>query len=636
MQAVPDTLSPASAEPTTARLDALRALVPEAFADGRLDPDHLAAVLGEAAVETGPERYGLTWAGKRAAVRAVSATTTAALAPDREASVHFDATRHAIIEADNLEALRLFQKAYHGRVKMIYIDPPYNTGQDFVYADDFRDGLHEYLRFSGQLQDDGTLSSTRAEGGGRKHSRWLSMMYPRLALARQLLRDDGLICVSIGEEEVHNLRHLLDEVFGEEHYRNTLLARRYDKNLNTQFAEQGLRTLNVGAEYVVVYARSEACAFNPVYRPASEARQQAGYWKGFWNAADRPTMRYPVLGVTPASGQWKWKEEKAREAVANYEAFLDSGAQHLEDYWERTGRQLKFIRRNPGGRGMNQGVEHWVPPSTGVLRTSNWTDVLASAPLTSLGLAFDSPKNPELLKELLRMSTDRGDLVLDFFAGSGTTAHAVLELNAEDGGHRRFLLVQLPEPTGRDDYPTISAITRARVGRIIARMEAADAETLPLDGTDAPDRGFRAFGLTDSAFRAWHAATAPADADTLAAQLDAFAAPLKPGRDPEAVLFELVVKAGLPLDVTLVPSESDGVAYWHVLPPADFPVQDALAVCLAARVTLGALVGMAEGREDLAAPTRVVCLDAAFGGEDALKANAALQLRAAGVALLTA
>ncbi len=262
---------------------------------------------------------------------------------------------------------------------------------------------------------------------------------------------------------------LLDEVFGGANHRNTLAVRRYDKNLSRQFLAQGLPSLAVGFEYVLIYARSPAFTMRPVYREASARRRERGYWKGFWNAADRPTMRYELLGVTPEMGQWKWQESVAREAVANYEAYLASFAEtmSLEEYWAATGRTKRFLRRNLNGHGRNLGVEHWIAPSAGILRTSNWTDMLASESLASLGLPFDNPKSVRLMEQLLRLCSPPDALVLDFFAGSATTAHALLNLNAREGARRRFILVQSAEPTGRDDLPTIAEIGKERIRRVL-------------------------------------------------------------------------------------------------------------------------------------------------------------------------
>ena len=205
------------------------------------------------------------------------------------------------------------------------------------------------------------------------------MIYPRLVLARSLLRDDGVIFISISEEEVHTLKQICNEIFGEKNFRNTIFTRRYDKNLNRQFISQGLASLNTGLEYILAYSKYESATLRPVFRPATEERASTGYWKGFWNDADRPTMRYDILGFTPTTGQWKWKKETALEAVKNYISYIDdfSNTMSLEEYWDITGRSKKFIRRNPNGKGKNRGVEHWVEPSNEILRNTNWSDLLA-------------------------------------------------------------------------------------------------------------------------------------------------------------------------------------------------------------------------------------------------------------------
>ncbi len=467
----------------TDRIAQLRQLFPEAFSAGQLDWEQLRAAVNEAG-SLHSEPYGLNWAGKREArqaaaqpARGILLACAAEHMPDQQAeAVTLDAA-HLFIEGDNLEVLRLLVDSYAGQVRMIYIDPPYNTGNDFIYADDYTDPLATYLRCSGQADAQGRPLTATPETSGRYHSAWLSMLYPRLILARQLLRADGIICVSIGDRELANLRLLMNEIFGEENYRNTILVRCHDKNINRQFIERGLQSLNVGAEYVLVYARSAATVLNPVYREPSLRRQQRGYWKGFWNAADRPTMRYNLLGVTPQSGQWKWQREVAEAAVRNYQEYLEHFAAtlSLEAYWEQTGRQKRFIRRNLVGRGKNAGVEHWVPPSSGILRSSNWTDLLACDSLDEPDLPFDSPKNVALLKELIRMGCSSDGLLLDFFAGSCTTAQAVLELNAEEGGKRRFIMVQHAEATHDPHFPTIAAIGKERIRRTLRRLWNAES-----------------------------------------------------------------------------------------------------------------------------------------------------------------
>ena len=264
----------------------------------------------------------------------------------------------------------------------------------------------------------------------------------------------------------------MDEVFGEENFRNMLLVRRFNKNLSRQFFKSGLPSLSIGAEYVLVYSKTTKAVINPVFRQASKERQTFGYWKGFWNAADRPTMRYKLLGVTPKNGQWKWKKEIADEAVENYEEYVQKFSQKftLEEYWEITGKTKRFIRRSENKKGKNEGVEHWIPPSEGILTSSNWTDIIASEVLDDIGLHFDNPKNVNLIKRLLELGADKNSIILDSFAGSGTTAHAVSALNKEDGGNRKFILVEC------EDYA--DSITAERVRRVIKGIPNAKDEKL--------------------------------------------------------------------------------------------------------------------------------------------------------------
>lgn len=603
------------------RIEALRELFPEVFSEGTIDFTKLKQAVGEF-TSNSPERYGLSWAGKSEAIRAVQSLSSGTLVPCKEESVNFDATENLIIEGDNLEVLKLLQKSYYGKIKAIYIDPPYNTGNKFIYPDNYREGLDGYLRYSGQRGDDGSRLETEMDTSGRFHSKWLSMMYPRLFLARNLLTDDGFICVSIGDEEMPNLRLLMNDVFGEENHRNTIAVRRYDKNLSRQFLDRGLTSLAIGFEYVLVYSRTNQSTMNPVFREASEERQANGYWKGFWNAPDRPTMRYELLGVRPKTGQWKWKEEIALEAVSNYETYLRdfAAAMTLEEYWEQTGKKLKFIRRNRDGKGMNLGVEHWIPPSEGILRTSNWSDMLASESISGLGLEFDNPKNTNLIKELIRLACDDGGFVLDFFAGSGTTAQAVMELNEEDAGTRRFILVQLPEPTPVESaarnagFDTIADICRERVRRTSEKMISGKRGRLKLDDSDNQDYGFKAFKLAASNFKLWNADEAPKDADALAEQLRLYADHIVDGRSQEDILYELLLKAGLPLSANIEEKEVNGQRVFSV-------ADGLLLICLEDEIDQETLRGMIKLK-----PEMVLCLDAAFKGNDQLKANIVLEM----------
>jgi adenine-specific DNA-methyltransferase len=444
--------------------------------DTMRDPAPSGEPAGEAvSVPSDPsEPFAFTWPGKREAARLAELAVRAALIPAPEESVNYGATGNRFVEGDNLEALKLLLPEHAGRFDLIYIDPPYNTGNAFIFADRYAD---RYAAPRSRTTSQAPMSGrgpSGAAGPARRHARWLSLLYSRLLLARRLLCADGALCMSIGEREMHHARLLLDEVFGEADHRNTLAVRRYDKNLSRQFVTRGLPSLAVGFEYVLIYARGPAFTMRPVYRAASARRRTRGYWKGFWNAASRPTMRYPLLGVTPETGQWKWCAAVAHEAVANYAEYQaeHAAALSLEEHWERTGRSKRFVRRNPAGRGRNLGVEHWIPPSSGILRTSNWTDLLASESLAPLGLPFDNPKSVALLQNLLRLCSGPDALVLDFYAGSCSTAHAVLALNASEGARRRFVMVQNAEPTGHPEFPTIAAIGKERIRRAIARLDA--------------------------------------------------------------------------------------------------------------------------------------------------------------------
>lgn len=557
-----------SLDKVAANIDAIAALFPnavtEVLRDGKteraIDFDVLRQELSDSIVEGREERYQFTWPDKRKAVLAANAPITSTLRPVVADSVGKDGTpggfdsENLYIEGENLEVLKLLQETYLGKVKMIYIDPPYNTGNDFVYEDDFAQSTAEYLAGSGQYDEAGNRMVTNTESNGRFHTDWLNMIYPRLKLAKSLLSDDGFISISIGEEEADNLKKVCDEIFGEQNFRNVVAVRRYDKNLNLQFAADGLRTMNVGLEYIYIYSKLPFSKMSAVYKKSIDERENTGYWKGFWNNADRPTMRYEILGYKPQEGQWKWKEDVAREAIINYQEYEGtySSSMTLEEYWEKTGKSKRFIRRTINGKGKNMGVEHWVAPAEGILRNSNWSDLLISKQ-SGLEIPFDSPKNAAVLIELIRLFgiTDE-DIILDFFSGSATTAHAVMQLNAEDGGHRKFILVQLPEKTDEKSeafkagYPNICEIGKERIrraGRKI-REEAGEAAALQ-------DFGFRCLRLDSSNMEDVYYEPEKLGQQDIFSQVDN----VKQGRTAEDLLFQVMLDMGIPLSAKI--SERD-------------------------------------------------------------------------------
>ena len=518
-----------------------------------IDFEKLEAELSNDILAEGEERYQFTWPDKRAANRLANTPTTMTLRPCREESVDFDNTQNLYIEGDNLDVLKVLRETYLGKVKMIYIDPPYNTGNDFVYNDEFAQGKSEFEQNSGLFDEDGNQTidpmQRNTESNGRFHTDWLNMIYPRLKVARDLLTYDGVIFISIGEEEIHNLKKICDEVFGSSNFRNSFITRRYDKNLNRQFMENGLQTFNIGFEYILCYSK-KAFTFTPIFRQASEERQSSGYWKGFWNDADRPTMRYDILGFTPESGQWKWKKDVALEAIENYKVYVDqySKTLTLEEYWAHTGKTKKFIRRNPNGRGKNAGVENWIAPSDTVLRNTNWLDLLSSKSDVTTQDLFNSPKNIDVIKLVLEAGTNKDSIILDFFSGSATTAHAVMKLNAEGGGNRKFIMVQLPELTDEKSeaykagYKNICEIGKERIRRAGKKIKEENADK---EGIDKLDTGFRVLKLDSSNMEDVYYTPQEFDEQSL------FNENVKPDRSSEDLLFQVMLDLGIELSAKI-------------------------------------------------------------------------------------
>ncbi len=634
----PGTALPDAQSPLEPRLDVLRHLFPEAFSEGQLDFDKLRLALGDAANdeiydEPGdaagdaappPERYGLTWAGKRDALRAVQEPSRGTLEPLRGESVDFDASRNAIIEGDNLEVLKLLQRSYYGKIKMIYIDPPYNTGNEFIYTDNFREGLGAYLRYSGQRKADGTRQTSREEHAGRKHSSWLTMMYPRLALARDLLTDDGVIFVSIDDHEAKNLHFVLAELFGEENYVATFPWRKRTAKSDVPFG------VSQDYEWIVAFTKG-------AFRAGAFVARRYHYTSDFgsgWRLADltkqtsaneRPNSNFTMvnpktLEAYPANPHrvWSITRETFRDYYdrgkivfpGDYDFLnLSRPAYRVFETEDREKNLKKF-----GVEEARKSLSTVLPSSVG--RTEDGTKEVTELFGEKL---FAFPKPVSLLKFLINTTPERDFIVLDFFAGSGTLAQAVLELNEADGGDRTFLLVQLPEPTGRTDFPTVAAITRERVRRVIRKLGRADEER-----ASAADRGFRAFRLSASNFKTWDFRRwdgAVRGAAALGAQLSAFADNLA-GEDEQSILYELLLKAGLPLSASVETLGASQEVY--------AAEGKALYVCLARPLAAETVEAVLSAR-----PARFICLDAAFAGNDAFKTNTVLAMRRAGIAFHT-
>jgi adenine-specific DNA-methyltransferase len=615
------------------RLRGLEALIPEAFREGKIDVDALRAALGDAALPARSERYSFGWAGKRDATLIAGAPTRATLIPMPEESVNWDSTNNLFIEGDNLEALKVIARSYFGRVKMIYIDPPYNTGGDFVYPDNYADPLAAYLEMTGQVDENGLRLATNAETNGRYHSAWLSMMYPRLLLARQLLRDDGVIFVSIDDNEVHNLRLVMNEVFGEECFKNCIIFRRGAKSVQAQF--ETIDSLGVGHEYIFLYSRSSVFRLKHL-RIQTEDASQLGTWNNHWRGTDRRTMRFPLFGIKPETGQWRWGEKRSFAAAANYERMLndieiDSNAitqEQIDEWYLReqstTGEEIDLLRLSAHGK-----PEHYVPPSDTKVGSDMWTDVTTrgSAELESImgGKVFDNPKPTDLIKRMLTFTVEANtnDIILDFFAGSGTTAQAVLEANMEDGGSRRFILIQMPQPTSADSvarkmgYETVSQIGKERVRRVIQQLTEQENGKLL---TSNADLGFRVYKLAESTYRQWQPPPNPTPEAYTAYLAQFVPSVLVENWNAHDVIVEVALKEGFGLNmrIEMVEAITDHVVYRV----SDADREQAFYICLDDRGILAEdlLDRLGLTRDDL-----FMCMDNAL--DDTRAANFVLQAR---------
>ncbi|MBF0340762.1 MAG: site-specific DNA-methyltransferase [Magnetococcales bacterium] len=530
-----------SADLLSENIERLKVLFPEAFTEGKIDFAVLKELLGDQ-VDEREEKYGLNWHGKRQARRLALTPSTGTLRPCPAESVNWDATQNLMIEGDNLEVLKLLQKSYAGKVKLIYIDPPYNTGKDFVYPDDFRDNIRNYLELTGQTDGEGRRISSNTEASGRFHTDWLNMMYPRLKLARNLLHQEGVIFVSIDDNEIKDLRIIMDDLYGEENFIATIIWQK-------RYSRENRGAIGDAHDYLLVYA-SDPERFKITRNLIPLGEKQHKLYKninndcrGAWQSVSllaqgfRPNQMYEIIAPngnrhTPPPGRcWAIIRSEFDKLLTDNRVYFGKDGNGVP-------RRMDFLHESQG----------LVPWTWWPHEEAGHTDEAKKEIQSILGsqIVFDTPKPSRLIERVLHIASHPDDLVLDFFAGSGTTAHAVLDLNKKDGGNRRFILVQLPEPTGQKEYPTIAEITKERVRRVIKKLNAEEAGQLDLSEGAKQDRGFRVFKLDTSNLKPWEP-----DPAKLEEHLFSHVDHILPDRSEQDLLFELLLKLGLELTVPM-------------------------------------------------------------------------------------
>ena len=544
----------------------LEATFPTAIEDGAVNMKALAELLESKTAESGG-RFGLTWAGKSECISTIQAPTSASLKPDHSNSMAFGDAQNVFIEGDNLEVLKTLQKAYFGQIKAIYIDPPYNTGKEFIYPDNFQESLSTYLEYTGQKSGEGKRLTTNTEISGRFHSKWLNMMYPRLYLARNLLRDDGVLFVSIDEHEARNLLPLLIEVFGESNFVSQISVLSNPRGRQSEI-------IATSHEYVMVFAKDIDCL--EISGQGLSEKQLSDYkhkdlegnvyrLRGLRHRGnesrriDRPDMFFPLY-VDPVSktvspektdqhtevvipkkstgieGRWEWGLVTVKERINRLEGFFVATRGEWDVY------QKEYLENAEGEQRQTKWKSLWSEKEVNYQNAKNeLKEIFGECPV-------DYPKPTYLIQKLIEGSTSGDDLILDFFAGSGTTGHAVALANLQDGGSRRFILVQLPEECSPDSdagklgFKTISEVCRTRVLRAFAKLKVDEERELQLTDISNMDWGLRSFRLTNSTFRSWKGK--PAEVDT---ELDLHVENVDKTATPEDIVYELLLKSGFPL-----------------------------------------------------------------------------------------
>lgn len=636
---------------TAENIKAMEQLFPEAFEEGKIDFDVLRQLLGDF-VDDAQEKYSFKWNGKGKALRLSQTPSMGTLRPCREESKDWDNTENLYIEGDNLEVLKLLQKSYYGKVKMIYIDPPYNTGKDFVYKDNFRDNIQNYREITGQIDGEGNKNSTNTEASGRFHTDWLNMMYPRLRLARNLLSDDGVIFISIDDNEQGNLKKICDEVFGEDNSVATIHCQlSTTQGMKVKAAKEGNIVKN--AEYIICYSKTgkKNVASHPLYDIRNKYDEHYTlYLKEngtIGQLKDLYDYRYPKDCTNTTSMKLSEAYEKSSEFAEIVRSHLAEivrsdkaiGLVSCEDLecgkWKKTehnGKEyiftldnknnLKQLLRLKDSWGKTDGF--YGEEGLRKIRGDWWSGFYIDMGNVSKegDVQFKNGKKPiRLIKQIVKMVSDERDIILDFFSGSATTAHAVMQLNAEDGGKRRFIMVQLPELTDeksdayKSGYKNICEIGKERIRRAGEKIKAEVG-----DKAKDLDIGFKVFKLDSSNLQKWNP-----QPENIVENIQLFADNFLPDRSEQDVLYEIILKMGLDLSCPIEEVEAAGETIYII-------GDGALMICLGEDITTAVADQMVKLHQEYDSELwQVVFRDTGFAS-DMDKTNIKEILKSAGLA----
>lgn len=630
-------------------IEKLKTIFPDVFTEGKVDFEKLQGVLGNY-IETNDERYNFTWAGKQNALRLAQTPSTGTLRPCKEESKNWDTTQNLYIEGDNLEVLKLLQKSYHNKIKMIYIDPPYNTGNDFVYKDDFKDNIENYKKITGQVDEEGNKISSNSESDGRYHTNWLNMMYPRLRLARNLLSNDGVIFVSIDGNEVDNLKKLNNEVFGEENLVGII------SNSNNPKGRSDDKFVATAHEYILIYAKNliniDWYGFEPTEEIIKRYNKIDDNGKKYREIdlrktgendlrEDRPNLFYyfyyneqtkdfyPSRDNSTPNGYIQIKPQREDCKEGNWRWGLDTAKSNLDSLMP------KFM---PARKVWGVMEKDYLANRTLVKPTSSWAfkDINSergSEDFIELGFdkrVFPKPKPLGTIQRCLKLSTTNEDIILDFFSGSATTAHAIMQLNSEDNGNRKFICVQLPEQTDEKSeafkagYKNICEIGKERIRRAGEKIKQEIGQgnqqlKLGEEPKKVPDIGFKVFKLDSSNIKKWNANT-----ENIEKEMQSSIFNYVEGRSELDITYEVMLKCGLDLTYPIEEIKVEDKTLYSVGAGAMF-------ICMDDRITQSIADKIIAIKEENEIEEPVVVFKDNGFIDDSTKSNTKESLRVAGI-----